>query len=251
VRAYFESCLLLGKLLRDARYSTTRIVDAAGTLEVRKQRAPYAPVLMALGEPLVWALDTGVSVLAQADWEHRERLLFETLYGKAIRVDADGTLILPHLPGKTLTTLLDDTSLGVADRSNAIQLAVAALTEFHAKGFTHGDAMAENVLVDIEGQVARWFDFETIHDASRDEIWRRADDVRALLATCLLRTPHAEFAATVDHILDSYGDTAILPHIAASFSSTTQRALIFHLGQAPLSYKSFHEIGRLLNHRLT
>ena len=50
------------------------------------------------------------------------------------------------------------------------------------------DAMAENVLVDLDAGVARWFDFETVHEASRPQIWRRADDVRALLATCLLRT---------------------------------------------------------------
>ena len=55
-------------------------------------------------------------------------------------------------------------------------------------GFTHGDAMAENVMVDLEAGVAHWFDFETIHDSRRPMAWRRADDVRALLVTCLVRT---------------------------------------------------------------
>ena len=250
MRAYFESCLLLGKLLRGARYSTTRIVDNAGTLEVRKQRAPYAPLLVALGEPLVWTLDTGALVLTQAEWELRERSLFEALYGKVVRVEPDGTLVLPYLAGRTLAELLAEGSLGASTRKKAIELAVVALAEFHAKGFTHADAMAENAMIDLDEGVARWFDFETVHDASRAAAWRRADDVRALIATCLLRTPNAEYAATLHLILDAYGDTAIGPHVAGSFSSTTERVLVFHLGQAPLPYESFQEIGRLLNQRL-
>ena len=250
MRAYFESCLLLGRLLRETRYSSIRIVDNAGVREVHKRRAPYAPLLVALGEPLVRALDTGVSVLAQADWERREFVLFETLYGKAVRVEGDGTLVLPYLPGRTLATILADRSLGPATPATAVQLAVAALADFHARGFTHGDAMAENAVVDLEEGVARWFDFETVHEPSRNETWRRADDVRALLATCVLRTPRANYAEVVDRILDGYGDTAIVRHLATAFSSTTQRVLVFHLGQAPLAYESYREIGQLLSHRL-
>jgi hypothetical protein len=241
---------LLGKLLRGARYSRTRVVDNAGTLEVRKQRAPYAPALVALGEPVIWLLDTGVTVLGQTDWEQRERLLFETLYGKPIHVERDGTLLLPHLEGAPLATLLEDESLGFTIHARAIELSVDALADLHARGFTHADAMAENVMVDLEAGVARWFDFETVHDPSREETWRRADDVRALLATCLLRTPTTQYAETVERILGGYRDGAILPHLAANFSSTTQRVLVFHLGQAPLSYESFVEIGRLLNQRV-
>ena len=250
MRAYFESCLLLGRLLRAARYSTTRVTNRAATLEVHKSRAPYAPLFVALGDPVEWALDTGVTVLPQDKWEQRERLLYERLYRKSIRAERDGTLVLPHLAGKTLATLLEDRSLGVAARTNAIELAVAALAAFHAQGFTHADAMAENVMVDLQEGVARWFDFETVHEPSRGETWRRADDVRALLATCLLRSPSATFAETIDRILDVYADAAVRPYIAASFSSCTQRPLTFHLGQAPLSYEAFQEIGRLLDRRL-
>ena len=159
------------------------------------RRAPGAkapPVLRAalvwMGGPLVRILDTGVRVLPQRDWEERERRIHRSLRGTSIRIDADGTLVLPCLAGKTLATLLEDPELEESVRKRAIELAVVALAEFHAQGFTHGDAMAENVMVDLEAGVAHWFDFETIHDSSRPMAWRRADDVRALLATCLLRT---------------------------------------------------------------
>ncbi len=57
------------------------------------------------------------------------------------------------------------------------------------------------MLVDLEAGVAHWFDFETIHESSRTLAWRRADDVRALLATCLVRTVPERLAGTLQLIL--------------------------------------------------
>jgi hypothetical protein len=110
--------------------------------------------------------------------------------------------------------------------------------------------MAENVLVDLEAGVARWFDFETIHDSSRPLAWRRADDVRALLATSLLRTEPEKYPVTVDLILDAYRDEEVARLVAKSFTSAWRRPLVFHLGQAGWSYQSHLRIGRLLRKRI-
>ena len=106
--------------------------------------------------------------------------------------------------------------------------------------------MAENVLVDLEAGVARWFDFETIHEANRPLAWRRADDLRALLATCLLRTAPGKRAETLELILDAYADEDVTRVLATSFTSVWQRSLTLHLLQAPLSFQCFCELGRLL-----
>ena len=187
-RAYFRFCLALGGLLRASRYSSARIVDRDGKAHVRKHRRFYAPLLVWLGDPLVVMLDTGVRVLHRAEWEERERQMYSRLYGLSIRVESGGVLLLPHLVGVTLASLLEDPLLDDSVRSVAIERAVVALARLHRAGFTHGDAMAENVLLDLEAGVARWFDFETVHDLGRPIAWRRADDVRALLATCVVRT---------------------------------------------------------------
>ena len=249
-RAYFLLCLGLGRLLRAGRYSQVRIVDHDGELQVRKHRRFYAPLLVWLGGPLVRVLDTGVRVLAQADWEERERLLSRSLRGTSIRVDADGTLVLPRLPGETLATWLEDPALGHPTRTRAIELAALALTDFHARGFTHGDAMAENVMVDVEAGVAHWFDFETVHDSSRPIAWRRADDVRALLATCLLRSTPEKLAETLQRIVAVYADDGVTGLLADTFTLIRRRPLAFHLGQAGLSFQSFREIAQLLRERL-
>ena len=249
-RAYFVLCLGLGRLLRAGRYSSVRIVDIDGELPVRKRRAFYAPLLVWSGGLLVRILDTGVRVLPQRDWEERERQIYQSLYGMSIRIDADGTLLLPRLSGETLATVLENRASGDPIRKKAIELAVVALARLHNAGFSHADAMAENVMVDIGAGVARWFDFETVHDSSRPLAWRRADDVRALVATCLVRTTPAKFAETLRLILGVYGDEEVTRLLAPTFTSVLRRPLTFHLGQAPLSVQGFREIAGLLNERL-
>lgn len=248
-RAYFLLCLALGRLLRGARYSKTRIVHQDGKLQVQKYRRFYAPLLVWMSRPLVRILGTGVRVLPQRDWEERERRIYQSLHGTSIRIDAGGTLVLPCLAGETLATLLEDPELNDSVRMRAIERAAVALGEFHDRGFTHGDAMAENVLVDLEGGVAHWFDFETVHDSSRGMPWRRGDDVRALLVTCLVRTTPAEFGKTLQLILDAYADEEVTRHLATNFTPVLRRPLAFHLAQAGLPFACFQEIPRLLSQR--
>ena len=216
---------------------------------MRKRRRAYAPLLVALGDPLVRLLDAGVRVLPQRAWEARERLLHRELRGAEIRVEADGTLVLPRLTGRTLAELLEDAAIDEPARGRAVTRAVDALVALHALGFTHGDAMAENVMVDLDGDVAHWFDFETEHDARRPLEWRRADDLRALLLTSLVRTTPGRREETVRVVLDAYGDERVTRELAARFTSVLRRALPFHLGQAPTSYDEFREIARLLGAR--
>ena len=243
-RAYYRLCLACGRLLRAARYSTARIVGHDGEREVRKVRLFYAPLLVWLAGPLLRILDTGVRILPQREWEERERLLYRTTLDTSIRIDARRTLVLPCLPGQTLASLLEDPAIAESTRTRAIERAVAALAELHARGFTHGDAMAENVMIDIGAGVAHWFDFETVHDASRAMAWRRADDMRALLATCVLRAGRMPVAGIVHLIVDACGDEEVTRRLAESFGSPLRRPLAFHLGQAPLPLEDFREIAR-------
>lgn len=245
-RTYFLACLVAGRLLRGSGYSKTVISRRADMLEARKHRLFYAPLLVWLGDALVKVLDTGVVVLHQREWEDRERELYHRLYNTAVHVDENGTLVLPFLEGETLACLLEKRQLSEPDRDRAITLAVDALAALHRRGVTHGDAMAENVMVDLDNDVAHWFDFETMHEPGRTLLWRCADDLRALLATTLLRSSPAQFASTLDRILDTYGNEEIVNPLSVSFSAKLRRPLPFHLGQAGLSFRQHREIERLL-----
>ena len=244
-RVYFLMCLALGWLLRSARYTQTPTVDQnGGGPIVRKRRAFYAPFFILLGDLVVKVLDTGQRVLPQREWEAREREIYQVVYGTSIQVEPDGTLVLPYLGGQTLAAVLEEPNLDESLRKNAIERAVVALAGFHRLGFTHADAMAENVL--IESHVAHWFDFETMHDANRSMAWRRADDLRALLSTCLTRTAPGKRAEILQLILDVYADKDVTRVLASSFTSVWRRSLAYHLAQAQLSFQGFQEIGRLL-----
>jgi hypothetical protein len=48
-------------------------------------------------------------------------------------------------------------------------------------------------------------------------------------------------------ILDAYPDEGVHRHLALSFTSSWQRALVFHVGQAPMSFRRFRDTGRLLS----
>jgi len=159
-------------------------------------------------------------------------------------VDDDGTLVLPFLSRRTLAALLEDPAVDEPARTRAIELAVAALEAFHAQGFTHGDAMAENVMVDLEAAVARWFDFETVHDEQRTLLWRRSDDLRALLVTCLLRTNRDKVPAAARFILGCYPDAGVKRALAEHFPPVWRRSLTFHLGQAPLTFREYRSLQR-------
>ena len=76
-----------------------------------------------------------------------------------------------------------------------------------------------------------------------------ADDVRALLVTCLVRTVPEKRAETLEFILDVYADEDVTRVLATSFASVWRRSLPFHLPQARLSFQCFREIGRLLRER--
>jgi hypothetical protein len=195
-------------------------------------------------------LATGMRVLPRRAWWERERDLYRSLYGASIRTEEDGTLVLPRLPGETLASVLTDPERDASARTRAIEWAAVALADLHRRGETHGDAMAENVLVDTEEEGARWFDFETLHDAPRPMAWRRADDLRALLTTCILRVPREKRAETLRTVLDAYADEGVTRLVATGFASVWQRPLAFHLGQAPLSFQEWWELARSLQRRV-
>jgi hypothetical protein len=146
--------------------------------------------------------------------------VYRSLYGVSIRIE-DGTLVLPRFAGETLAALLEAPAQAESVLKRAIEPAVVALVELHHIGLTHGDAMAENVMVD--GGVARWFDFETIHEANRPIAWRRADDVRALLVTCLVRTVPEKRAGILQLVLDLYSDEEVTRSIPSFDSATAGR----------------------------
>lgn len=246
-RAYFAICLILSCLLRPVRYSSARPVNENFDGHVRKRRPRYAALVVWMGAPAMKLLRTGVRILPEREWAERERRVNQSVYHISIGVDVDGTVVLPCFGGHTLAALLADEHVDDRARKWVIERAVVALADFHSRGFTHGQAIADNVM--LNAGVARWFDFETVHEMDRPTAWQRADDLRALLVTCLVRTAPGKRADILQFMLDVYADREVTGLLDTSFTSTLHRPLTFHLSQAPMSFGCYREIGRLLHLR--
>jgi hypothetical protein len=83
--------------------------------------------------------------------------------------------------------------------------------------------------------------------------WQRADDVRALLVTCLVRTVSERRGETLQLVLDAYADQAdqgVTRLLVTSFTSVLRRPLTFHLAQAGLPFRCFRMVAQLLKERL-
>ena len=215
---------------------------------VWKRRRFYAPLLVWASGPAFFLLGTGIRVLPQREWEDRERRMYEAFGRGAVRRER-GALVMPALPGVTLARLLADPAVSAADRRTAIELSVRALADLHGAGFTHGDAMAENVLVDLGGGTAHWIDFETRHVSSRRPARSQADDLRALLATALVPVGNDAVGPTLSLIVDAYPADEVRRLLAQHFARILHRPLAFHLGQAPLPLARYRAIARLLTDR--
>ena len=111
-RAYFLLCLALGRLLRSGRYR--RLGSSTRTASVRCESAACSTRPFWSGWVVRWSgswiLAAGPSPAGLGGTGAPD---LRSLYDASIRIDADGTLVLPWLAGETLATLLEDPKLEV------------------------------------------------------------------------------------------------------------------------------------------
>lgn len=246
---WFNFARTCGGMLRSARYATVDTIAPDAT-HVRKKRAFFAPALIRLGHWLMRVLNTGVEVLGEAEWHARERLMYRELYNAEAIIESSGAILLPKLRGVTLFSLLENQDLPLQDRIRAVGISAVSLEEFHARGFSHGDAMTTNGLIVPSANRTYWIDFETEHQSRLALHERHADDLRAFISTVAVSFGAADLPAVLETIDQSYENREVKRLTAAYFSTVWHRALIFHLGQAPISRDTFFELGRLMKARL-
>lgn len=246
---WFSFARTCGGVLRNARYASVDTIAPDAT-HVRKKRALFAPVLIRMGRWLLRVLNSGIEVLEQDEWHAREQFMYRELYNAEAIVESSGAILLPKLRGVTLASLLERHDLPLQEKIRAVGISAVSLEEFHARGFSHGDAMATNGLVVPSANRTYWIDFETAHESRLSLNERHADDLRAFISTVALRFAPANLPAVLETIDQSYENGEVKGLTAAYFSTVWHRALIFHLGQAPLSRETFLELGGLMKARL-
>jgi hypothetical protein len=224
--AIYALAALLGALLRAPRLN---VVVLRATV-VHKRRRPWAWLLIGLAR-------LRFKTLSVRAWHAQERLVNRAAYGDLPRVCA-GWLVLPRRPGRVLAEHLTLRGFAAALRE------LRRLHTLPGLNFSHGDATIWNVTYDPLTDRAWWFDFETAHDRHRPPVWRRADDLRALVCSAAALLTPAELAAIGPLVCAVY-EPPIVHAFVAVCVAIERWPDPAHCAQTRLSYPQWQ---RLLNY---
>jgi hypothetical protein len=240
---HYSLACIIGRSLAKVRLNRVRLKMENGLELCFKRRRWYARPLIWGGNLYLRWLDSSVRVLPDAAWQMRECNVYTQLYGIDVRLGAHGELIAPAGKGICLDRLLKRNHDAVSQQ--ALAAAARALKRLHsiqlASGnssripLSHGDATIFNVLYDIPTDTAHWFDFETEHDPARSWLWRRADDLRALLTSACSVVEEDAIARTAAALLEAYGDAQISSGVARHLAAGALRPSAYYLAQAWLT----------------
>jgi hypothetical protein len=240
---YYSLVCIIGRSLAKVRLNRVRLKTEGGSAWCFKRRRWYARPLIWSGNLYLRWLDSSVRVLPDAAWQMRERNVYGQLYGMDVQFGAHGELIAPAGKGICLGLLLKRNHDAVSQR--ALAAAARALKRLHSvqlvsgnhsrNPLSHGDATIFNVLYDIPTDTAHWFDFETEHDLARPWLWRRADDLRALLTSACSVVDEDAIARSVATLFEAYGDSQISSGVARQLASSANRPSAYYLAQAWLT----------------
>lgn len=242
---------LAGMLIAGPRLNTiTRSVQAGKTVYIKRRRW-YAATLIAAATHSRARFRT----LPVHEWHVWEPGVYRQYYGEAVAIIADGALVVPARPGRTLAEIIaggSGTPLALAGVAAALHALAAlhhqtiTLPDGQARPFSHGDATVNNVTYEPASNAAFWFDFETAHDQHCPHAWRCADDLRAALfsATAVLGSSQIDALASIVQI--AYPEPCVLAQLRTIISQLIAHPDPWHLAQAPLSYEHHQALSNAL-----
>ena len=218
---------------------------------IRKRRSRLSRFQVPPGNLYLRLMGADSFVLTEAAWHGWEALV------SGAQVE-ERDVVIPRVRGEVLSSLLQSRMRSLAEKRDAIRLAIQALRDLHSRQInlngnpwrlSHGDATAGNVRVDLERGTAGWFDFDMRHRRRLSEQYRHADDLRAFAFSCAASQsePSGEFFA---ELITFYCDLTTRREIVIRLQNDWQRPICFHLAQAPLSYERYHEFRKTLLARL-
>ena len=257
-RALFQITALYGRGLYALKLGRVRRVERQGQLFYIKTRRGYSAALVGVGNAILKLCRSELLGLGERDWlaweQAMARLAWPDEVAKCVRVRGR-SLECPALPGEPLSEILRSNRSPKA-RMNAVRLTVHELLQLQRlevrfpdgglRLWSHGDAHAKNVIVDLKRQGASWFDFETIHEAWCSPEWRQADDLRALAYSCAACCSPCEHAELARAVVAAIPCPRLRAELGRQSRRLGRRARAFHLAQAPLGWDAHQSFGRAL-----
>ena len=237
-----------GKILLKTRRRASHIAVSTGNLYLRMQRAGVE--VLTTDEWLRWELAVWTAKNSSAMDEYHKTIQPEV--NPCIRSNG---LMIPRSPGEPLSHILADDTRPIGSRLQCVGWALQSLEHVHAlnadwgndlvQPISHGDATAENVIIDTPNRSACWIDFDTRHRPSLRAIERQADDLRALVFSTAFHLPQSQYQQLSVRLRDSYNRREAIEHFRNGLSNW-HRPNTFQLAQAPLRFASARALRDIL-----
>jgi hypothetical protein len=242
---------LLALMLSMIRLHRVDFVSIDGVEFVRKRRRRFAHLIIPVGNLFLKISGSPIIVLPLTLWLEWEHAVEASTRRTLVSTDpfANGTgLWCRHVPGTSLRQLLAASDCSSNQKSDAIRWSLASLRMLHEnvahwgygvrQSISHGDATANNVIVDVNKRTACWIDFDTRHQPHVSEADRRADDLRALIYSSAVYLPASRFPELADILIAAQFDDAIVRHFRQRLTNEWIDLTAAQLAQAPLRWSA-------------
>jgi tRNA A-37 threonylcarbamoyl transferase component Bud32 len=223
---------------------------------LRKRRTLFAESLLPLGNVYLRMQGAPAEALSCRQWIEWEATIAEQL-GRGLRRTSDSWGIeIPVIPGSDLEQLLRSncTAAEKFRRLSAVSLALKQLHQvtlsqspFADAQLSHGDATCRNVILDATGRTATWIDFDTRHRRHLPQLFRHADDLRALICSAAACLNPSDYEQCVDAVCTGYDDHSVCTALLSHLKSVAIPS-VFSLAQAALSYDEFSLLRDAFSH---
>jgi hypothetical protein len=218
---------------------------------VRKRRRCFTYLIIPPGNLFLKIARSPTVVLPSARWLEWERAIETSTQRNLVATDpiAKGTCLwCRRVPGISLRQLLADRDYSPEEKSDAIRWSLAALRLLHQsvvdwghgvrQSISHGDATANNVIVDVDNRAACWIDFDMRHQPNVSEADCRTDDLRSLIYSSAVRLPASYFPALADILVAANFDDAIIQRFRLRLTDEWSHLTAAQLAQAPLQWSA-------------
>ena len=252
----YSLTLWQGKILAGVELCEIIAIAKNETSFFLKKKRWYAPILIWAGN---WHLEqqgSWAKVLVGQEWYSWEQEIYARAYGKIVSLDSQGRIQIPAVAGVSLSAFLNSSEYLQSSKFKALIAATQALKYMHKlqvrwsdgieRLFSHGDATAENVIYNPTEDKAYWIDFDTVHLTEAPQIWRQADDLRALIYSAAFYADEVDLAELVGVIIKAYSEPVVLQQMWQIVDFWSDRPNSYHLAQAPMTYQNYRKIEQLI-----
>lgn len=217
---------------------------------IQKRRRWFAQLIVPPGNVFVRIMGCPIVVLPSAQWLEWERSVENSTRRNLVIGDSLDPVMRPagllcrRVPGIALGHVLAGHQFSLEQKLAAVHWSLTALRRLHEQvadwgeglrqSISHGDATANNVIVDVSRRTACWIDFDTRHRPDVSELDRRTDDLWVFIFSSAVHLPRSVFPDLADLLISAHVDELFLRRFRQRLANEWGSPTVAQWAQAPL-----------------